>query len=374
MRKRESSGKYEASSMKILILNLRDIRNPNSGGAEVFTHEIAKRLIEHGHIVDMISSSFPGAKPDEIIDGVSIRRMGNSISVFSIVKKYYKSNLINNYDIIIDEYTNRPFLSTRFVKEPIVFLVHELAREKYFIELPPILSHILYYYLEPAWITKYKQNAIITVSESTKRDLERFNLRNIYIVPVGIDFKPLSGIPIKEEYPTMLFVGLLKKSNLVDHAIKAFELVEERLENSKLLIMGRGPQFKRLKKMAKSDNIEFLGYVDEKEKLKIMSKAHVLLMPAVREGWGLVVTEANGCGTPVIGYNVNGLKDSIQNEITGLLCENSPYSMAQKILRFFNDDELRRKLTYNSLNWSREFSWERTTHEFERILEGLINE
>ena len=49
-----------------------------------------------------------------------------------------------------------------------------------------------------------------------------------------------------------------------------------------------------------------------------MAEAHVLLMTSVREGWGLVVTEANACGTPAVVYNVPGLRDSVRNEETGL--------------------------------------------------------
>ena len=63
--------------MKILILNWRDIKNPKSGGAEILTHEIAKRWVNWGHSVIQFSSEFKGSAKQEIIDGVKIIRGGH---------------------------------------------------------------------------------------------------------------------------------------------------------------------------------------------------------------------------------------------------------------------------------------------------------
>ena len=58
--------------MNILIYNWRDIRNPAAGGAEVFTHEIARRWVERGHGVTMFTSAFAGCGREEVVDGVRI--------------------------------------------------------------------------------------------------------------------------------------------------------------------------------------------------------------------------------------------------------------------------------------------------------------
>jgi len=64
--------------MNILVLNWRDIKNPLSGGAEILTHEIAKRIVASGNHVLLFSSDFPGASNKEIIDGVEIIRQGKA--------------------------------------------------------------------------------------------------------------------------------------------------------------------------------------------------------------------------------------------------------------------------------------------------------
>jgi len=63
-----------SNGMKILILNWRDIKNPLSGGAEILTHELSKRLVAEGHVVIQFSSRFDGSKEEEVIDGVRIIR------------------------------------------------------------------------------------------------------------------------------------------------------------------------------------------------------------------------------------------------------------------------------------------------------------
>lgn len=354
--------------MDILIFNNKDIMNPNSGGSEVFTHEVAKRWVEWGNKVTMIVSNYPGGKQKETIDGVEIIRLGNMISVYLLSRLYYKKHLQGKYDVIIDEYTYKPFMTPKFVKEQVIFLVHELAREKWFYEAPFPISY-LGYFLEPRWIKTYRDTPTVTVSESTKRDLLSYDIKQVYIVPEGLNFTPFSSVPEKENEPTILFVGLLKKANLVDHAIEAFKIVTQEIPNARLWIVGRGYMLDKLKKMARGLNVTFFGYVSEKKKIELMSRAHILVVPAIREGWGLVVTEANACGTPAIGYNVPGLRDSIKHKETGILVDPSPKELANAVIELLQDKERLLMYSKNALEWSRNFSWDKTAKEFMKVLE-----
>ena len=74
--------------MNILVFNWQDIKNPLGGGAEVHFHEIFKRMAARGHTVTLFCSSFPGAKPTEVIDGIKVIRKGGrnlfNVLVFQI--------------------------------------------------------------------------------------------------------------------------------------------------------------------------------------------------------------------------------------------------------------------------------------------------
>lgn len=360
--------------MKILIFNWRDVKNPVAGGAEVFTHEVAKRWASQGHKVTLFTAAFPNGKREELRDGVKIIRNGGKYSVYQRAKNYYKKHSKDNYDIVIDEINTRPFLTPKFVNngEKILAFIHQLAREFWFYETFFPLNFIGYHLLEPRWLKNYIHIPTVTVSNSTKEDLLKLGFNKVFIVPEGISFKPLDDLPEKEKEPALIFVGRLKRAKMPDHVLKAFKIVKEKFPNSKLWVVGNGYLKGRLEKMV-FDGIKFFGYLPFTEKLKLMSRTHAIIVPGVREGWGLVVTEANAMGTPAIGYNIPGLRDSIRDGETGLLCPPDPNSLAKSIIKFLSDKNLQKVLSKNALRWATHFSWGKSAQKFEEILEKTVD-
>lgn len=358
--------------MKILIYNWRDIKNPEAGGAEVFTHENAKRWVKAGNEVIQFSASFPRAMNEETVDGVRIVRDGNRITVYSKAREYYKKYFSKEkFDIVIDEINTIPFFTPDFVKEKKVALIHQLAREFWFHETPFPAALLGRYFLENRWLSKYRNIPTMAVSNSTKQDLINLGFTNVSIVPEGIRFKPLKKVPRKEN-KTLIFVGRLKKAKKPQDAIKAFSIVRKKIPSAKLWIAGSGYYRDKLEKIA-GKNVRFFGKVSEKRKLELMRKANAILVPGIREGWGLIVTEANACGTPAIAYNVPGLRDSVEDGNNGLLVSPNPKNMAEAIIRFLSDKNLQEMLSENALTHSRQFSWDNSAKETLNFLEKVVN-
>ena len=100
-----------------------------------------------------------------------------------------------------------------------------------------------------------------------------------------------------------------------------------------------------------------------------MQKCHCLLVTSIKEGWGLVVTEASSQGTPSIVYNVDGLRDSVKNNKTGLICEvNSPENLAENIFKLYKNKSLYNKLQNNGLNWSKKLTYNNSAKTFLNII------
>ena len=100
-----------------------------------------------------------------------------------------------------------------------------------------------------------------------------------------------------------------------------------------------------------------------------MSEATVILVSPIKEGWGLTVTEANSQGTPAIGYDVDGLRDSIKDNRTGLLCQDGKYTaMGELLNKLLDDKALYDKLRRNAWEWSREFNFDNTYSDFLEII------
>jgi glycosyltransferase involved in cell wall biosynthesis len=80
--------------------------------------------------------------------------------------------------------------------------------------------------------------------------------------------------------------------------------------------------------------VQFLGAVSQTEKFERLQRAHVLIATSVREGWGLVVSEAAIVGTPSIAYDVAGLRDSVSAS-GGFLTAPNPEALGRALCEYF---------------------------------------
>jgi glycosyltransferase involved in cell wall biosynthesis len=362
---------------KILIFNWRCWLNPEMGGAEIFTHEVAKRWVEDGVKVTLFTSEFPHCSLDEEVDGVRIVRSGGKFSVYRKAKEYYKKYFSKeNYDVIIDEVNTRPFLTPEFVNrgEKIFALIHQLAKEYWFYETPFPISYIGNYFLEERWLKKYSEVPTITVSESTKEDLLKLGFRKVFVVTEGLNFDPLEKIPEKESYPVIVYSGRLKRAKRPDHAVKAFKTIKKMMPKAELWIIGDGPLKSKLQKIS-GKGVRFFSALNNFERREMIKRSWVLINPSVREGWGLNVVEAAALGIPCVAYEVAGLRDSVRDGVTGLLVESGDVkALGEALIRVLRDEGLRRRLSENALDYAMGFSWDKTAEEFMTILEKVKSE
>lgn len=358
--------------MHLFWVNWRDIKNPEAGGAEVFTQEVMTRLVRFGYELTLFSSQFKNGLDHEDIAGIHIIREGTRYSVYQKARDHY-IKFGDHYDVIIDEINTRPFLTPKFVKgKPILALFHQMAREFWFYETPFPLNYIGYYYLEKKWLSYYRDVPTVTVSESSKKDLEELGFKKIFMAPEGLSVTPLSDVPQKEPQPTIIYTGRLKKAKLPHHAIQAFSIIKQEIPDAKMWVLGDGYMMDELKSMNVKD-VTFYGHVKNELKYELMGRAHLALVPAVREGWGLVVTESNAMGTPAVAYNVPGLRDSVRDELTGILVENTPEHLARAAIMLLKDGERLARLSHQALEYSKNFSWDNTTDAFDRIIKTVLN-
>ena len=346
--------------MRILWFNWRDIKHPEAGGAEVLTHEVMRRLVQRGHTMTLFCPQVNGMPSEEQIDGINIVRKGGKYTVYSRGRSYFKKNK-DRYDLIVDEVNPRPFLNPKILDgKPTLLLFHQMIREEWFYELRFPLNYFCSIY-ENRWLIPYKDTLTLTVSQSSKRDLEEIGFKNVKVIPMGLGREPLKEIGLKEKDPTVVFIGRLKRHKLPEHAIKAFHILKNEIPSAKMWVIGDGYMLNELEK-ANYKDIKFFGHVRNEVKYDLLSKAHVVLIPSVREGWGLIVTESNAMGTPVIAYNVNGLRDSVQDGQNGILVKDkNPESLARSALKLLSDKEELRLLSVNALEYSRQFNWDNTT-------------
>lgn len=196
----------------------------------------------------------------------------------------------------------------------------------------------------------------------------------INIAPVGIEPFDMPAVQKNGEL-TFIYVGRLSPSKRVLDIVEALALFRRTVGGGHLLLIGQGPDryiravIKRADDLGIAKYVSYLGWVDERAKHQHMAEAHALLMASVREGWGLVVTECNACGTPAVVYDVGGLRDSVQHLKTGLVVPPSPQDLAAGMTRLVGDPELYASLSAGALEWSKRF-----THDASfRVVQDLFS-
>ena len=163
----------------------------------------------------------------------------------------------------------------------------------------------------------HRHSLVLTVSASTAHELqslgvdrERIRLLHNGVAPVG---QPSPRSPD----PLFLALGRLAEYKRIDLLLRLWDRVRP-VVGGRLVIAGEGPERGRLEALA-GPGVTFTGRVSEAEKHRLLGAAWLLVHPALIEGWGIVVTEAALRGTPAVGFDVPGLRDSVEQGQTGLL-------------------------------------------------------
>ena len=341
------------------------------------TFEIARRLIKAGNSIEWFAASYPGAPSEETLDGVHVVRAGRQWSVHWHAFTRYRMSIRRRFDLVIDEVNTMPFFTPLWAGIPSVMLIFQLAREVWWYESPLPIS-AMGYVVEPIYLRAYRQTPVITISTSTEHDLRRLGLIGpITVIPIGIDRVHVSH-QARATTPTFLYVGRLAPSKRIGHMVKALAQFRAVTGTGQLLLAGGGaPNYQRslyelAQRLNVEDSVTFCGRVTEIEKHRLMSEAHALLMTSVREGWGLVVTEANACGTPAIVYDVPGLRDSVRDESTGLVVPPRPDRLCEAMVRVTSDQRLYDRLVAESRRWSESFSFDGAADAVKSVLEATL--
>ncbi len=331
--------------MKIVWFSWKDIAHPQAGGAERVGHELRRRLAADGHDVILLTAAWPGAVAESDCDGYKVVRLGNRWTVYFHAWRYYRKHLAGKTDIAIDEINTVPFFARYYAACQTYLFVHQLCRKVWFYEMMFPLS-LLGYLIEPIYLRFLNASKVITVSESSKADLVRFGFasKQISIISEGIGCAPLENIGSVEKFsqPTIVSVGAIRPMKRTHHIAEAYKQALEEIGDLRLIVAGQasGTYGRKVLAMLKEYGADYRGPISEEEKKELLGRSHLYISTAVKEGWGLVVTEAASQGTPALAYDVDGLRDSIRVGETGILvCDGDIRALAEAIVDFFRNGE-----------------------------------
>lgn len=365
--------------MNILILNWRDIKNPAGGGAEILTHEMAKRWVKAGHNVTQFSSAFINAKREEKIDGVQFIRRGKWWNVHLLAIPFYFKNR-KKYDVVIDEVHWFPFFAALYAPQKTIALTCEVASKLLFRIFPYPIA-IIFLFIERLYLLFYRKVPTMVISQSTKEDLLAAGhfKENVIILPMGITVPKKVKIFLKEKVPTLISVGRLNKQKGTLDLIEAFSAINKAIPKSTLWLVGSGEKDfsklleERIDDLGLKNKVKMWGFVSEVEKFTLLSKSHVLISASMQEGWGLTIPEAGYVKTPSVVYNIPGFRDIIIQNKTGYLVNTNPDDLANKTVTLLQDSALYTNMQHESHIQAKSFTWDKTAEIALDFINKYIN-
>jgi len=363
------------------------------GGAEKRIYELATRLAQRGHDVHWYSLGWwwpEKGETDMIIDGIHLHGVSNPIELYSDDRRSIKEALIfslklfnplfkENYDVV--DCQGFPFFSCFTAKAHAI-----TGKSKLVITLLEVWGDFWYEYLGKLGIFgKLVERTmlsltdnLITISYKTKKDLRRIKKseRSI-VIPPGIDFSYIQKIKTSDEVSDIIFVGRLIKEKNVDILIKSISIIKEKNPNISCLIIGEGPERSKLEKLVDdlkiNDNINFKCFMKNHDYIiGYMKSSNVLVLPSVREGFGIVVIESNACGIPVVvmDHEMNAAKDLVHEGVNGYKAKLSPEDISDKIIKSIENKD---KMKTSCIDSSKGYDWNKIVDDLEKVYLEIID-
>ena len=368
------------SACRVLVLNERGPLHPQAGGAEVHVAEISRRLAPLGFEITQLACGFPGAKPVEALDGMTVRRLGN-------LAVYYPRAVITTawetfrgrFDVVVEHLNKVPFCSRAYSAVPVIAVNHHLFGTSAFLQVAwPIAATVVA--IEKLIPLVYRRMPFLAVSESSKQDLVERGIRaeHIDLLYNGITFPQIEIRPVTQRPCRVAYLGRLEPYKRIGLLLGAVAKLAKRLPRLELVLVGRGSERDALERLAAelgiAERTRFAGFVSDEERDALLAEARVCVSPSVKEGWGITVIEANALGVPVVATDAPGLRDAVRHDETGLLVADAAPEvfserLASAVERLLTDEALLTRLSSQALAWSRRFDWDSSAQRMAEVIE-----
>jgi phosphatidylinositol alpha-mannosyltransferase len=224
-------------------------------------------------------------------------------------------------------------------------------------------------------------NARIAVSETARDFAKKYFPGDYHLVPNGVDYERFASAAgrvtqMDDGKVNILFVGRFDLRKNIPAIISAFRRVSRRSRNCRLVLVGRGitEPWCRLKAFAAGGQVLFRGCVNPAELPAYFASSHVFCsVPRGCESFGIVLLEAMASGKPVIGADIPGYRDVIEDGETGILVDPGRTDLlANAMLLLAGDEAERSRMGENGRRKAMEYEWTRLAARIENIYRGLL--
>lgn len=370
---------------------------PAVDGVVISILNFRRELERRGHTVYIYASGnsktkqmVKGDKHVIVSSGVKFRKYPQySIALFPLSSRLKSWNL--KFDI---NHAQTPFMMgvhalmlSKFDRTPIVGSFHTLFTDSsvikdYVVDNKRVTKTLMKYSWKYARQFYNRCDGVAAPSGTIKSMLERKRIRNVSIIPNGVDVKKFSpdvnGSKIRkalvksDREKLVLYLGRLSKEKHVETMIKAASILKN--ENIRFAVAGTGPaqaHYQRMvERMHLQEKVKFVGFVKSEELSKYYAACDVFCIPSMFETQGVVSLEAMASGKPVVGADYLALKELIKNGRNGEKFRPLDGNDCAKKLRkvIYNLDSYKEMVPT-----ARKYSIENTTDELLGLYRRVLN-
>lgn len=351
---------------RIHIFAFRDRDDPDAGGSEEHASQVGAHLVAAGREVVLHTSRVRGAPREAERDGMRVVRRGGRFSVFLTSPLDERLGRLGAADGLIEVFHGVPFFAPLWSRLPQVGVVHHVHLGTWDMLLPGPLGRVgeaIERHLVPR---VYRNRTLLTAAASARDEIvHHYGLdpEQIAISPHGVDdrFSPGSA---RWPRPLVVSVARLMPQKGIPALMDALARAKASVPDLEAVIVGDGPHRAAYEAMRATIGAErwitFAGRTSADELVEWYRRAWVVASASLREGFGLTLTEAAACGTPVVATRIPGHLDAVEEGVSGLLAGSSA-ELGDRIVEVLRDPSLRQRLTEGALVHARSFRWERSS-------------
>ncbi|MFC5904265.1 glycosyltransferase family 4 protein, partial [Streptomyces zhihengii] len=350
-------GPLGAAPRRIVFLAHRDLGNRSAGGSELLVDQLATGLTAAGHEVTLLCGGPAAHRPYRVVSA------GSEFGHFLAARSAF-ARQVGACDLLVEVCNGMPYLAPLWHRGPTLCLVNHVHTDLWGMRFPAPVARFGRRLEHWALSGAHRGNLLVAVSPSTAAELHALGVPpdRVRVVHNGVDEPPMRTP--RSATPLFTALGRLVDYKRVDMLLRLWERVRP-VTGGRLVVVGDGPERARLERLA-GPGVVFTGRVSEEEKHRLLCESWLLLHPASVEGWGLVITEAAARGTPAIGFDVPGLRDSVADGVTGVLARGES-SFAAAWCTLALDDARREEMGKAAAERAAAYRWSATVAGFRAV-------
>jgi glycosyltransferase involved in cell wall biosynthesis/SAM-dependent methyltransferase len=355
--------------MRVLFVAWRDLEHPKAGGSEVVHDALARGLQARGHEVALLCGGPTGPRAYSVVEN------GGTYSQYLTAPFRYARHF-RDVDVVVDVVNGMPYFSPAWRRGPRLALVTHVHTDQWAQYFPRPVAATASLVERVGLRVAYRNTRFFTISPSSAADLEALGVDpgRIHVMQLGASVEQPTRPVARSPEPMFVALGRLAPNKRLDLLLDLWARVAPET-GGRLVIVGDGPERERLAERIRTEpalhGVALEGRVSEARKAELFGQAWLLVHTADHEGWGLVILEAALCGTPSLAYDVPGVRDAVQGDVTGVLVDTDA-AFVEQWIALAGDAARRERLGSSAAERASTFTWDRCVDEFVAAAEAAI--